>query len=57
MTDVEDISYVCSPFLPDCLRGANTKKMSSNVHRAHEAALGTTDIQDDLTEIVLVSKV
>eukprot|EP00945_MAST-04E_sp_MAST-4E-sp1_P002910 g2910.t1 len=52
----EDVSYVSSPYLPPCLR-ANEKPMSSNAHRADEAAAGGSNIQDELSEAVVLNGV
>lgn len=47
VTETEDVSYVSSPYLPDCLRADLNKAMSSNSHRAHESAEGGSTIKDD----------
>jgi hypothetical protein len=46
MTETEDVSYVSSPYLPDCLRADINKPMTSNSSRAHESALGGSTIKD-----------
>jgi hypothetical protein len=54
--EAEDVSYVSSPYLPPCLR-ATDKLMSSNAHRSDEAAAGGSNIQDELSEAVVLSGV
>jgi WD repeat-containing protein 35 len=39
VTDTEDVSYVSSPYLPECLR-RGLRGMTSNAHRAYESAAG-----------------
>jgi|TARA_B110000091_G_C13644324_1_gene402597 hypothetical protein len=46
MTETEDVSYVSSPWLPDCLRADLNKPMTSNSSRSHESALGGSTIKD-----------
>jgi hypothetical protein len=46
VTETEDVSYVSSPYLPDCLRADLNKPMASNAHRAHESAAGGSTIKD-----------
>jgi len=47
LTETEDVSYVSSPYLPDCLRAKPiVKPMTSNASRAHESATGTSTIKD-----------
>ena len=38
VNDVEDLSYVSSPFLPESVRTRWGKNLHSNAHRAHESA-------------------
>ena len=45
-TDVEDVSYVVSPFIPTSLLSPSAKPMRSNAHRAHEASIGLANIRD-----------
>jgi hypothetical protein len=45
-TDIEDVSYVVSPFLPKPLLSPMAKQMRSNAHRAHEAAIGMSNVRD-----------
>jgi WD repeat-containing protein 35 len=44
VTDTEDVSYVSSPYLPECLR-RGLRGMTSNAHRAFESAAGKSDIK------------
>jgi WD repeat-containing protein 35 len=44
VTDTEDVSYVSSPYLPECLR-RGMRGMTSNAHRAFESAAGKSDIK------------
>jgi hypothetical protein len=44
VTDTEDVSYVSSPYLPECLR-RGLRGMTSNAHRAYESAAGKSDIK------------
>ena len=53
ITDTEDVSYVASPYLPECLRGFGPK-CNDNSKRAHEAAEGESQLKDELdAQIVL----
>ena len=45
-TDIEDVSYVVSPFLPKPLLSPSAKALRSNAHRAHEAAIGMSNVRD-----------
>jgi len=59
VTETEDVSYVSSPYLPDCLRMNNRFKQefSSNKHRAHESAMGASNIKDELSEAIILGDV
>ncbi|GHP09743.1 hypothetical protein PPROV_000847800 [Pycnococcus provasolii] len=48
ITDTEDVSYVCSPYIPKTLRRPGGPVMSSNAHRASESATKESTIRDDL---------
>mmetsp|Transcript_29198 Transcript_29198/g.75160 ORF Transcript_29198/g.75160 Transcript_29198/m.75160 type:complete len:696 (-) Transcript_29198:28-2115(-) len=52
VSDIEDVSYVASPYLPRCLRAMEGKSLSSNAHRADESAMGKTNIRDELSEAI-----
>lgn len=56
VTDIEDVSYVCSPYLPRCLLDPK-KPMSSNAHRALESAIGESNVKDELDEAITLSRV
>ena len=57
-TDAEDVSYVSSAYIPECLRYGGRPTMS-NAHRAQEAGqAGIDNIRDnDLEEIVTLNSV
>eukprot|EP00937_MAST-01D_sp_MAST-1D-sp2_P002067 g2067.t1 len=58
ITESEDVSYVSSPFLPQCVRNArNQRAMTSNEHRAAECARGTSNIRDELSEAIQLGQV
>ena len=57
ITDVEDVSYVVSPYLPLALRRVGGPVTSSNSHRASESAAKDSTIRDDLDEVMTVSNV
>ncbi|RLN48413.1 hypothetical protein BBJ29_009715 [Phytophthora kernoviae] len=59
VTETEDVSYVSSPFVPQCVRSHEAyQQLSSNAHRALEAASGQSNIRDTLSEaIALVNPV
>ena len=52
VTDVEQVSYVGSPYLPRCIRTQWGKEMTSNKHRSSESARGANTIKDDLSEAI-----
>jgi hypothetical protein len=56
VTETEDVSYVSSPYLPECLRG-DEKPMTDNQNRAHESAAGESDLKDELSEAITLSNV
>mmetsp|Transcript_10807 Transcript_10807/g.26463 ORF Transcript_10807/g.26463 Transcript_10807/m.26463 type:complete len:893 (+) Transcript_10807:104-2782(+) len=56
ITDTEDVSYVASPYLPLHVRKSE-KPMTSNAHRAGEAASGESNIKDDLSEAIHLAHV
>ena len=58
-TDVEDVSYVSSAYIPQCLRYGGRPTMS-NAHRAHESGqpgIAGKNIRDDLDEIITLNSV
>lgn len=55
VTEVEDVSYVSSAYIPQCLRFGGRPTLS-NAHRAHES--GETNIRDvNLDEIITLNSV
>lgn len=55
VTETEDVSYVSSPFVPLCVRSVDAYQMlSSNAHRAQEAASGQSNIRDTLSEAIVL---
>ena len=57
ITDTEDVSYVCSPYIPRSLRRPGGPLMSNNAHRASESATKERTIRDDLDEVITISNV
>lgn len=57
-TDTEDVSYVCSAYIPHCLRYGGRPTLS-NAHRAHECGQpGLDSIRDtNLEEIITLNSV
>lgn len=55
ITETEDVSYVSSPYLPQCLRGfgPDTK---DNTNRAHESAAGASGLKDELDENIILKQ-
>lgn len=57
ITETEDVSYVSSAYVPQCLRHGGRPTLS-NAHRAHESgATNATNIRDDLEEIITLNSV
>jgi len=58
VTDCEDVSYVSSAYLPQCLRNGGRPTMS-NAHRAHECRpkAGESNIRDELDEVISLNSV
>ncbi|TMW55734.1 hypothetical protein Poli38472_010616 [Pythium oligandrum] len=59
ITESEDVSYVSSPFLPNCLRarGYYRLEMHSNQHRASECAVGMSNINKNTSEAITLGDV
>lgn len=58
VTESEDVSYVSSPFLPACVRNARDQRaFSCNEHMAHEAAIGQSNMRDELSESITLGYV
>lgn len=56
VTDTEDVSYVGSAYVPQCLRFGGRPTMS-NAHRAAECARAASTIRDVLDEIITLNSV
>mmetsp|Transcript_4406 Transcript_4406/g.13010 ORF Transcript_4406/g.13010 Transcript_4406/m.13010 type:complete len:570 (-) Transcript_4406:1335-3044(-) len=56
VTDIEDLSYVSSPWLPKCLR-YNDKPFRSMEHRAYEAAQGASAAATEMTSLIYLKNV
>lgn len=59
MSDVmkeEDVSYVSSAYIPQCLRHGGRPTLS-NAHRAHECGQGDSAIRDELDEVITLNSV
>ena len=53
ITNTEDVSYVCSPYLPQCVRGFGPDT-TDNSPRSHESAAGASGIKDELDENIIL---
>ncbi|EKX53681.1 hypothetical protein GUITHDRAFT_91880 [Guillardia theta CCMP2712] len=56
VTEIEDVSYVSSPYLPLIVR-TGEKALKNNSHRASEAASGESNIKDELSEAIHLANV
>ena len=56
ITDTEDVSYVSSAYIPQCLRYGGRPTLS-NAHRAHESAVSADNIRDELDEVITLNSV
>mmetsp|Transcript_38301 Transcript_38301/g.122822 ORF Transcript_38301/g.122822 Transcript_38301/m.122822 type:complete len:350 (+) Transcript_38301:73-1122(+) len=56
ITETEDVSYVSSAYVPQCLRYGGRPTLS-NAHRAHESAVNTDAIRDELDEVITLNSV
>jgi len=56
VTDTEDVSYVSSAYVPQCLRHGGRPTLS-NAHRAHECGSTTANIRDELDEVITLNSV
>jgi WD repeat-containing protein 35 len=54
--DVEDVSYVSSAYIPQCLRFGGRPTLT-NAHRAHECAVATSNMRDQLDEIITLNTI
>nr|CCA28064.1 conserved unknown protein putative [Albugo laibachii Nc14] len=51
ITDIEDVSYVSSAYIPQHFRHRGRPTLS-NAHRAYECAIGASTIKDELDEVI-----
>lgn len=56
VTDCEDVSYVSSAYVPQCLRFGGRPTLS-NAHRAHECGVSDSNIRDELDEVITLNSV
>mmetsp|Transcript_2460 Transcript_2460/g.3417 ORF Transcript_2460/g.3417 Transcript_2460/m.3417 type:complete len:855 (+) Transcript_2460:11-2575(+) len=56
ITDTEDVSYVSSAYIPQCLRYGGRPTMS-NAHRAHESGVNVSANLDELDEVITLNSV
>ena len=57
VTDTEDVSYVSSAYIPQCLRFGGRPTMS-NAHKARSSGMGAINtIRDDLDEVITLNSV
>ena len=54
--DCEDVSYVGSAYIPMCLRFGGRPTLS-NAHRAAECALASSNVRDELDEVITLNSV
>lgn len=56
VTDVEEVSYVSSPYLPNCLM-KNEASFSSNAHKSAMCKQGVNGIKDELSLAIVLANV
>lgn len=56
ITICEDVSYVSSAYIPQCLRYGGRPTLS-NAHRAHESGVSVDNIQNELDEVITLNSV
>jgi hypothetical protein len=56
ITNTEDVPYVSSAYVPQCLRHGGRPTLS-NAHRAHESGLSAGNIRDELNEVITLNSV
>lgn len=56
ITECEDVSYVSSAYIPQCLRYGGRATMS-NAHRAHESGVNAGNNLDELDEVITLNSV
>lgn len=56
ITETEDVSYVSSAYIPQCLRYGGRPTLS-NAHRAHESGVNVENNLDELDEVITLNSV
>ena len=56
ITETEDVSYVSSAYIPQCLRYGGRPTLS-NAHRAHESGVNVSANLDELDEVITLNSV
>lgn len=56
ITETEDVSYVSSAYIPQCLRYGGRPTLS-NAHRAHESGVNVGNDLDELDEVITLNSV
>lgn len=56
ITECEDVSYVSSAYIPQCLRYGGRPTLS-NAHRAHESGVNVENNLDELDEVITLNSV
>lgn len=56
ITECEDVSYVSSAYIPQCLRYGGRPTLS-NAHRAHESGVNAGNNLDELDEVITLNSV
>ncbi|RYH30944.1 hypothetical protein EON65_03805 [archaeon] len=56
ITECEDVSYVSSAYIPQCLRYGGRPTLS-NAHRAHESGVNVQNNLDELDEVITLNSV
>lgn len=56
ITETEDVSYVSSAYIPQCLRYGGRPTLS-NAHRAHESGVNVQNNLDELDEVITLNSV
>eukprot|EP01032_Pedospumella_encystans_P025048 gene25048-28317_t len=56
ITECEDVSYVSSAYIPQCLRYGGRPTLS-NAHRAHESGVNASNNLDELDEVITLNSV
>ena len=56
ITETEDVSYVSSAYLPQCLRGSD-RAIKSNAHRRDECATSASSVQTEQNNVITLGNV